>query len=166
MDVDIASDGDVLVDNGPVNLGAATDEDAVLVLVVADDARPAVIVGADDDAVGDFATSLNDGAHPDDGAPDGCAGDDAAVREQGLFDDGVVDLARREQSGPGVDGVVWVEEVELRHDLRALEVGLVVGGDGPDVLPVVVEDVAVDVPLLDDVGNDVLAEIRIVVVQG
>ena len=167
IDHHVSADGGVLVDDRFVNPGVLADLDALLAdFVATTDFGTVVVVRSHDDGVGDLAAGFDDRAHADDGSPDRRAGDDTPVREQGLFDHRIVDLAGRQESSPGVNRIVCVEEIELRHDFGTLQVGLVERADRADVLPVALKDVAIDIAVLDDRRNDVFAEIFQVVVEG
>ena len=49
----------------------------------------------------------------------------------------------------GVDRGCGVEETVLRHQIGQIEIRFVKGANRSDVLPVALEDVAADLPLLD-----------------
>ena len=61
--------------------------------------------------------------------------------------------------GSGEDRVVAEGEVERRVVARQVDVRLVEGTDGPDVLPVAVEEVRLDPVRGDRLGEDLLAEV-------
>ena len=96
----------------------------------------------------------------DDGAVE-----DAAVGNHRVIDLGAVDLRAGQEARPAEDRRGHVEEVEARQLVGDVEVGLEEGADGPDVLPVALEDEGEDAQVLDGVGDDVLAEIGQGVVQ-
>ena len=61
-----------------------------------------------------------------------------------LCDVGLEDLRSRQEAGVGEDRPLLVVEVELGQGLGQVQVGLEEGRDGPDVLPVAVEEVGED----------------------
>ena len=104
-------------------------------------------------------------ADADDAALDVGVVDDAAVGDDRLADRRAVDLAGGEETRVRVDGRGGVEEIELRHRVGELEIGVEEGADGADVLPVALVDVGVDAEFCEHVRDDVLAEIHEVIVE-
>jgi len=158
---------------------AAVDDDAGEAGLAVDDH-----VG-EDDGLGEPAEGVGADVGEEEAAADLGAGDDAAAGDEGV--DGLAaahvlvvhELGGRELLLVGPDAPVGVVEVERGDDAGEVDVGLPVGVDGADVAPVgrraglaldaaLGEAVGVDRgPLLDQVREDVLAEVvRAVAVGG
>ena len=76
-----------------------------------------------------------------------------------------IDLRGGQEARAGKDGRAHVEEIEPGELADKVEVGLEEGADGSNVLPVALEDVGEDAVLGDGAGDDVLAEVGVLVVE-
>ncbi len=82
-----------------------------------------------------------------------------------MVDRAAVYLARRQIAGPGVDRISLRKEVELRNGVGKLQIGFKKRFHRPDVLPVALEDVAMQLPASQQARNHFLPEIRSVAVE-
>ncbi len=104
---------------------------------------------------------LYDDAREEDGVVDGAV-DTAAFRHHGVDDGGVVADALAGLAGvAGIDFPVFIKQVDAgMAGVQDLHVGLPQAGNGAHVLPVTAEVVGVHTaPVLEQVGNDVFAEV-------
>ena len=124
-----------------------------------------VEIRAHDDAVADRRAGVDVGAHADDRALDLGVGHDAAIGNDGLLDGGAVDLARGQETRVRVDRRGRIEEIEGRQRVGEIEIGLEKGADRPDVLPIALENIGLHAALVDHLGDDVLAEIDVLIVE-
>ena len=124
-----------------------------------------VVVRAHDDAVFDRRSALDDAAQSDHGALDICVADDAAVADVRLPHGRAVDLAARQETHVRIDGRGRIEETERRHRIREREIRLEECADGADILPVALKNVRLHAVLSERLGDDVLAEIHVLVCE-
>src|SRR5215204_5693465 len=85
--------------------------------------------------------------------------EDAAFAHHGVVDVAVVDLRRRKISAARIDWGIGIEEIKFRKRRREVEVRLVKRADRPDVFPISIKDMRLDVVLVDGGGNYLTAEI-------
>mmetsp|Transcript_32036 Transcript_32036/g.79199 ORF Transcript_32036/g.79199 Transcript_32036/m.79199 type:complete len:279 (+) Transcript_32036:164-1000(+) len=140
-DLAVHADARVLVHDGAADVGAGSDADGDaprerLALGVG-----FVVVGAHDHGVFDDAPVLDVGAQADHGVREGALGDKAPVADGAQGHHAVHQFAGGQEARHGVDGPRMVVEGKPRL-LRVVahEVGVVECLDGPDVLPVPVEE--------------------------
>src|SRR5450759_2980860 len=143
------SDGDLLVEDGPIHDGSRTDHRV-----------------EEDDRVANARAHI----HHDSGRKDGV--DDRAVDHATMADQAAVnlgggaDLGRSPLLRPSVNYPLTIVQVQFRGVGQESQVGLPIGLYGPHVLPVAIEPVAEDPGAGVDHGrNDVVAEVRSIIAQ-
>ncbi len=157
-DLHFFGDDDVLVDDGPLDLGVAPHLDIVHENTVRD-----LAIRIDPHAPADQRPF-----HPAAGN-DGPTADDAVLDDAGqrtVLGETVDGLARRYRRLPGPEEPVAVVEIESRAAADQIHVGFVEAVDGPDVPPVlrfqrpgIPERESIDLLLLHQARNDVMAEV-------
>src|SRR5262252_4498889 len=91
--------------------------------------------------------------------------ENASVRDNGVVDLCPIDLRGGQEARPCENGRAHVKEVKPRQFLSEIEVRLEKRADCADILPVTLKDVGEDARFLDSVGDDVLAEIRVGILE-
>ena len=162
-DLAVHTDASVLVNDGTADGGARTDADggaagerlALMGLLI--------VVGAHNHGVLDHAALLDVGAEANHGVGDDGLVDEAAITNGRAGHVGVEELGGGKEAGLGVDGGAGggLVEGELGGlGLVAVEVGVVEGLDGTDILPVTIVQVRLDVHAhVLGRGNDLAAEV-------
>ena len=84
---------------------------------------------------------------------------DAALGDQRALDVAAFQLRRGKEARVGVDGVLRVVEIKRRDRVAQRQVGLEVGLDGPDVLPVAAVDVGLHALARNRVRDHVAPEV-------
>src|ERR1700723_3800424 len=145
----------VAVDDGAANAATAAYVDVI-----------------EDEALVEFAVTVDAHIEAENGFGDAAAGNDGAGADDGIERDAHAGGIGEDEFGgrilllPGVQRPALVVEVEDRRDGNQVHVGFVVGLDGADIAPVrffffifVAKVVGEDAVLFDDARNDVFAEI-------
>src|ERR1022692_2443117 len=160
-DPDTAPDARVLVDDGVFDdrFRADADHRNAARFGGAHVLERLVEIRADQQAVADVRGGADAAADPDHGAVDLGAVHDAALGDERVMDVAPLDLGRGEKSGVRVDGVLLVVEIKGRDRLAQRQIGLEIGLDGSDVLPVAAVDVRLNALARHGVGDDVPPEV-------
>src|ERR1700722_6261279 len=163
----VLPDARVLVDNRVFNRRVAAEADArqAAFSVLFDGTFRFVKIAAQHDGAGQTGAFLNDAAHADDAVIDMRLVDDAAVGNDGVIDLRRVDLGGRQKARAGENRSAHVEKIEPRQLRHQVQAGLEVRANRPHVLPVSLENKGLQFVRVDGVGNDVLAEVGVRVVQ-
>ncbi len=85
--------------------------------------------------------------------------DDTSIGNDGMVDFGAIDLRGRQKPRARKHRRAHVEKVEARQFRGHVDIGVEKGADGPDVLPITLEDIGEDAEVRDGRGNDMLAEV-------
>src|SRR4029453_13489033 len=89
---------------------------------------------------------------------------DYAVENTTISDDRVADLAINELRARQVPSSrvyrhIGIEEIELRHNVGHVDVGIVKGADRSHVLPIAIEEIRLDLVIPDGRWNEIAAKV-------
>src|SRR5581483_10821780 len=118
-----------------------------------------IIVTAQQDRPVQNGARSDDAAQSNDTVTDGGSVDDAAVGNHGMIDLGTVDLRTRQKTRPAENGRAHIEKVKARQFVSDIQVGLEKSPDGPNVLPITLEDVRINPQVVDCLRDDMFSKI-------
>src|SRR5580704_8632856 len=152
----------VFVDNGALNLAAASDAEWWKARLWVP-GFCLVIVCPHQDRVADRGAASDHAPNPDDRPVDVRIGNDRAIGDNRPLNLRSADLACRQVTLLGVDSINVVKKIERRHRIGQSQVGFEKRPYCSDIFPVPLKNVGKDSVLLQRARDNVLAEVVVIV---
>ena len=162
-DLDVLADANILVNDGAADNRVFTN--AHWYTVSSNIRCPfgggRIVVTAHHQGVFDGAVGINAHPNPHNGVGDVGLGEGATFAHDGVFDIAVVYFAGGQISGSGENRCTGVIQIKCRLRVAGeIQIRLIERFDGPDVFPIAVIEVGLDIALANGLGDNFLAEVR------